>query len=230
MTLLMVAAPVLLAVLVVGLVVSIFQATTQINEATLAFVPKLVAAVLVLAIAGPWMLSTLVDYLRRTLQSIPRCRRLSADVARDQLHRSPVPGAGSRRCCGPSCARWRCSRSLPLLGTRTVPVRVRVGAGGAGRAGGAGLAAGDAAWCRSTRRRRCMLVLQQLLIGLGAGLRGAAGVCRGRVRRRARGPADGPELRRLLRPGHRQPDHRHAAASSAPWWAGCSSSSTATCW
>ena len=69
--LLMVSAPVLLAVLVVGLVVSIFQAATQINEATLSFVPKIVAAVAVLAIAGPWMLSTLVEYLQRTLQGIP---------------------------------------------------------------------------------------------------------------------------------------------------------------
>ncbi len=69
--LLMVSAPVLLVVLAVGLVVSIFQAATQINEATLSFVPKIVAAVTVLAIAGPWMLSTLVEYLRQTLQSIP---------------------------------------------------------------------------------------------------------------------------------------------------------------
>ena len=69
--LLMVAAPVLLVVLVVGLVVSIFQAATQINEATLSFVPKIVGAVIVLAITGPWMLSTLVDYLRNMLLSIP---------------------------------------------------------------------------------------------------------------------------------------------------------------
>jgi flagellar biosynthetic protein FliQ len=69
--LLMVAAPVLIAVLVIGLVVSVFQAATQIHEATLSFVPKLVGAVLVLAVAGPWMLSMLVEYLQRTLQSIP---------------------------------------------------------------------------------------------------------------------------------------------------------------
>ncbi|MCB2019278.1 MAG: flagellar biosynthesis protein FliQ [Rhizobacter sp.] len=69
--LLMVAAPVLLTVLVVGLVVSIFQAATQINEVTLSFVPKMVAAVAVLTLAGPWMLSTLVEYLQRTLQAIP---------------------------------------------------------------------------------------------------------------------------------------------------------------
>ena len=69
--LLMVAAPVLGVVLVVGLVVSIFQAATQINEATLSFVPKVVAAVAVLAIAGPWMLTMLVDYIRQTLQAIP---------------------------------------------------------------------------------------------------------------------------------------------------------------
>jgi flagellar biosynthetic protein FliQ len=70
-TLLMVAAPMLLTVLAVGLLVSIFQAATQINEATLTFVPKIVAAVAVLAIAGPWMLTTLVEYLQRTLQAIP---------------------------------------------------------------------------------------------------------------------------------------------------------------
>ncbi len=71
LVLLAVAAPVLLAVLAVGLVVSVFQAATQINEATLSFVPKIVAAVAMLAIAGPWMMTTLVEYLQRTLQSIP---------------------------------------------------------------------------------------------------------------------------------------------------------------
>ncbi|HMW23216.1 MAG TPA: flagellar biosynthesis protein FliQ [Burkholderiaceae bacterium] len=70
-TLLMVAAPMLLTVLVVGLVVSIFQAATQIHEATLSFVPKMVAAVAVMAFAGPWMLTTLVEYLQRVLQAIP---------------------------------------------------------------------------------------------------------------------------------------------------------------
>ena len=69
--LLMVAAPVLLTVLSVGLVVSIFQAATQISEATLSFVPKIVAAVAVLAFAGPWMMTTLVEYLQQMLQSIP---------------------------------------------------------------------------------------------------------------------------------------------------------------
>jgi flagellar biosynthetic protein FliQ len=69
--LLMVASPLLIAVLVVGLVVSVFQAATQINEATLSFVPKIVAAVAVLVVAGPWMMSTLVEYMQRTLLAIP---------------------------------------------------------------------------------------------------------------------------------------------------------------
>ena len=69
--LLLVAAPLLLVALVVGLVVSIFQAATQINEATLSFVPKIVGAVIVLAVTGPWMLSTLVEYLRSVLMGIP---------------------------------------------------------------------------------------------------------------------------------------------------------------
>jgi flagellar biosynthetic protein FliQ len=70
-TLLMVASPLLGAVLLVGLLVSLFQAITQINEATLAFVPKLVVALAVFAWAGPWMLSVLVDYLRRTIEMLP---------------------------------------------------------------------------------------------------------------------------------------------------------------
>ncbi len=69
--LLMVAAPVLGVVLLVGLLVSLFQAVTQINEATLAFVPKLVAAMVVFALAGPWMLNILVEYIRRTIEAIP---------------------------------------------------------------------------------------------------------------------------------------------------------------
>jgi len=69
--LLLIAAPVLGVVLVVGLLISLFQAVTQINEATLAFVPKLIAAVAVFALAGPWMLGTLVDYVRRTIEAIP---------------------------------------------------------------------------------------------------------------------------------------------------------------
>jgi flagellar biosynthesis protein FliQ len=71
MMLLMVAAPVLLVVLALGLVVSIFQAATQINEATLSFVPKVVGAVAVLAVAGPWMVSTLVEYIRSVLLALP---------------------------------------------------------------------------------------------------------------------------------------------------------------
>lgn len=69
--LLMVAAPVLLTVLVVGLLVSVFQAATQINEPTLSFVPKILAAAAVLAVVGPWMMTTLVEFLQRTLQAIP---------------------------------------------------------------------------------------------------------------------------------------------------------------
>jgi flagellar biosynthetic protein FliQ len=56
------AAPMLVAALTIGLLVSIFQATTQIQEQTLAFVPKIVGALLALLIFGPWILSTLVDF------------------------------------------------------------------------------------------------------------------------------------------------------------------------
>jgi flagellar biosynthetic protein FliQ len=69
--LLMISSPVLAAALIVGLLVSLFQAVTQIHEATLAFVPKLIAAIAVFAIAGPWMLTMLIDYIRRTIIAIP---------------------------------------------------------------------------------------------------------------------------------------------------------------
>ncbi|PPE68478.1 flagellar type III secretion system protein FliQ [Caldimonas thermodepolymerans] len=69
--LLVVASPILVAVLVVGVLVSVIQAATQIHEATLSFVPKMLAAVAVLAIAGPWMLTMLVEYIQRTLLAIP---------------------------------------------------------------------------------------------------------------------------------------------------------------
>lgn len=69
---LIVAGPMLLAALVVGLIVSIFQAATQLNESTLQFVPKLVIMFLILLLAGPWMLQYMIDYIQRLFQSIPQ--------------------------------------------------------------------------------------------------------------------------------------------------------------
>lgn len=69
--LILVSAPPLAVSLLVGLLVSILQAATQINEMTLTFIPKLLAMFLVLVLAGPWMLSTLMDYFTRLYQSIP---------------------------------------------------------------------------------------------------------------------------------------------------------------
>ncbi|HEU4620990.1 MAG TPA: flagellar biosynthesis protein FliQ [Burkholderiaceae bacterium] len=69
--LLMVAAPLLLVALAIGLVVSVLQAATQINEATLSFIPKLIGVLGVLVLAGPWILQTLVDYLQRVITGIP---------------------------------------------------------------------------------------------------------------------------------------------------------------
>jgi flagellar biosynthetic protein FliQ len=71
-TTLMVAAPVLGTALAIGLVVSIFQAATQINEQTLSFIPKLVGVMAVLLLAGHWMLMTLVDYMHRVFTMIPQ--------------------------------------------------------------------------------------------------------------------------------------------------------------
>jgi flagellar biosynthetic protein FliQ len=69
---LMLAAPLLLVALAVGLLVGIFQAATQINEMTLSFIPKLLAIAATLLIAGPWMLKMVVDYTRDLFQSLPQ--------------------------------------------------------------------------------------------------------------------------------------------------------------
>ncbi len=68
----LISAPLLLTALAVGLLVSIFQAATQINEMTLSFIPKLLAMFAALILGGPWMLETLVDYIQRLYSSIPQ--------------------------------------------------------------------------------------------------------------------------------------------------------------
>jgi len=68
---LLISAPMLLIALVIGLIVSIFQAATQINEATLSFIPKLVGVFVALVIAGPWMLTVMTDYMRQLFAGIP---------------------------------------------------------------------------------------------------------------------------------------------------------------
>jgi flagellar biosynthetic protein FliQ len=68
---LMVSAPLLLVGLIIGLVVSIFQAATSINEQTLSFIPKLVGVFITLVLAGPWMLSIMTDYMRSIFTGIP---------------------------------------------------------------------------------------------------------------------------------------------------------------
>lgn len=67
---LLVAAPMLLVALAVGLIVSIFQAATQINEATLSFIPKLIGVFVTMIIAGPWMLGLILDYMRQIFSGI----------------------------------------------------------------------------------------------------------------------------------------------------------------
>ena len=69
---LLLSGPPLLAALVTGLIVSVFQAATQINEQTLSFIPKLVVMFITLVIAGPWMLQMTIDYIRRLFESIPQ--------------------------------------------------------------------------------------------------------------------------------------------------------------
>lgn len=65
------AGPILLVTLLVGLIISIFQAATQINEMTLSFIPKLLAIGITLALLGPWLIATMVDYMQSLLSQIP---------------------------------------------------------------------------------------------------------------------------------------------------------------
>ncbi|WP_087972894.1 flagellar biosynthesis protein FliQ [Oceanobacillus rekensis] len=69
-TILLVTGPLLILALAVGLLVSIFQATTQIQEQTLAFIPKIVAVLVGLIFFGPWMLTTMVEFTENILQNI----------------------------------------------------------------------------------------------------------------------------------------------------------------
>jgi flagellar biosynthetic protein FliQ len=68
---LLLSAPLLAVTLIIGLVVSVFQATTQINDASLSFVPKLVGVILALIVAGPWMITVITDYMTRLLTNLP---------------------------------------------------------------------------------------------------------------------------------------------------------------
>ena len=65
------AAPLLLAALIIGLLVGVFQAATQINEMTLSFIPKLIAIFTALLLSGPWIITMMTDYMRRLITSIP---------------------------------------------------------------------------------------------------------------------------------------------------------------
>ena len=67
----LIAAPLLLSALAVGLLVGMFQAATQINEMTMSFIPKLLVVVLALVVAGPWMLSVIVNYTTNLITQIP---------------------------------------------------------------------------------------------------------------------------------------------------------------
>ncbi len=67
----MIAAPMLVSALAVGLLIGMIQAATQINEMTLSFIPKLLVLVLSLVVAGPWMLSVIMNYTRQLMEQIP---------------------------------------------------------------------------------------------------------------------------------------------------------------
>ena len=67
----LIAAPMLVSALAVGLLIGMIQAATQINEMTLSFIPKLLVLVISIVVAGPWMLSVIINYTRQLMEQIP---------------------------------------------------------------------------------------------------------------------------------------------------------------
>lgn len=65
------AGPILLVTLLVGLIISVFQAATQVNEMTLSFIPKLLAVGITVVVLGPWLVTTMVDYMQNLFTQIP---------------------------------------------------------------------------------------------------------------------------------------------------------------
>lgn len=68
---LLICSPILLAILLVGLLVGMFQAATQINETTLSFIPKIIVVALVMLFTGPWMLRLMMDFTEQLISSLP---------------------------------------------------------------------------------------------------------------------------------------------------------------
>ena len=99
-----VAAPLLLVALVTGLIISILQAATQINEMTLSFIPKIIAVFVAIIVAGPWMLNLLLDYMRNAVHQSALHHRLTDDAA---FHQRSVCFSGSGSISGRCCASWR---------------------------------------------------------------------------------------------------------------------------
>ena len=98
MTALLVAAPILIVSLVIGLVVSVFQAITEINEVTLTFVPKIFGVFAVAAVMGPWMVATMVGYTQRLFAALrPR-------VVNVEVRGQDVREAQTQSSCRPRCA------------------------------------------------------------------------------------------------------------------------------
>jgi flagellar biosynthesis protein FliQ len=188
-----------------GLVVSIFQAATQINEATLSFVPKVVAAVAGAGLrravddehAGGVPAAHAAGHSRRGGLSTRPGGRPMISFSEAQIL------AGSRRCCGPSCARWRCCRPCRCWARARAHTRAHRLAALIALAAQASLPPPPTVPLDSALA--FALVLQQLLIGISLGFAVRLVFAAIEIRRRSGRPADGAELRRLLRPGDGQP-------------------------
>ncbi|STF45285.1 flagellar biosynthesis protein FliR [Escherichia coli] len=118
------AAPLLLVALVTGLIISILQAATQINEMTLSFIPKIIAVFIAIIIAGPWMLNLLLDYVRTLFTNLPYINRVG---------RTMMQVTSDQWLSWLSLYFWPLLRVLalistaPILSERSVPKRVKLG-------------------------------------------------------------------------------------------------------
>ena len=178
-----IAMPMLLVGLVVGLLVSVFQAVTQIQEQTLSFIPKVVGLVVVIVVAGPWMLGQLADWTRRQLwASIPQLvGRMNVNALLAQFSEQQVAGfmlvLAPHRAAVPARAAVLSSKMLPARARRASSRSASPSASRRSRTT-------PASTSRSTSWASAALVLKELLVGL------AFAFALGRaVRRRQRRPA-----------------------------------------
>ncbi len=208
---LLLSAPLLLTALVVGLLVGVFQAATQINEMTLSFIPKLIATAAALAIAGPWMIKLIVGYTRELFESIPECwvSGWARTASMLNVTTGQLEGVGGAVPVAVPAHR-RVRDGAPIFGANFVPPRYRIALAGAITLLVAPLLTQpDVAPFSPTG---LVIAVQQIMIGVAARLRAADHLRFARHGRPAAGEQHGSVVR-LQRGSAARCEHAGAGAA-----------------